>query len=148
MLNLLTVNTRANRLQARASTLAEVLIGMVVLALVVVSVLGILVQSSYLEQTDADQTEVLAIAQGLMETQVDTARTLEGYESLQTVALTPAFNPDFLYSQTITEMPLDMKRISVSVFYADPQNPSIADSSRAREGHALTLSVAVAEPTE
>ena len=46
-----------------ASTLAEVLIGMVVLTLVVLAVLGILIQSSYLEQNDTEQTEALALAQ-------------------------------------------------------------------------------------
>ena len=130
-----------------ASTLAEVLIGMVVLTLVVLAVLGILIQSSYLEQNDTEQTEVLALAQGLLETQVDEARVLESFRSLESVSMTPTSDPGYLYEQRISDMPMRMKKITVTVFYADPNNPSVPDSSRVHGGRALTLSVAVVEPT-
>ncbi|MCA9777519.1 MAG: hypothetical protein KC800_12405 [Candidatus Eremiobacteraeota bacterium] len=130
-----------------ASTLAEVLISMVVLTLVVLAVLGILIQSSYLEQNDAEQTEVLALAQGLLEAQLDEARVLEQFNALESVSMTPTVDPNYLYEQRVTDMPLRMKKISISVFYADPNNPSVPDASRERGGRALTLSVAVVEPT-
>ena len=131
----------------KASTLAEVLIGMAVLTLVVIAVLGILIQSSYLEQTDTEQTRVLAMAEGLVEARVDDARVLENFQNLQSISLTPCVDPDFLYKQVVTEMPLGLKKVSISVFYADPNNPTQPDTSRNRGGEALTLSVAIAEPT-
>ena len=134
-------------LNTSASTLAEVLISMVVLTLVVLAVLGILVQSSYLEQNDAEQTEVLALAQGLMEARVDDARVLEGFQDLESISLTPCANPDYLYEQVVADMPLSMKRITISIFFADPDDPSLPDASKSRGGQALTLSVVLAEPT-
>jgi type II secretory pathway pseudopilin PulG len=130
-----------------ASTLAEVLVAMVVLTIVVLAVLGILIQSSYLEQNDVKQTEILALAQGLLESRVDDARVLEGFQDLESIALTPCINPDYLYEQLVSDMPLGMKRISVTIFFADPNNPTQPDPSLSRGGHALTLSVAIAEPT-
>ena len=129
----------------RGSTLAEVMIGMVVLAFVVLAVMGILIQSSYLEQSDTQQTEILALAQGLLEVQIDQARVLEGFRTLESISTTPT--SDSSYQQQITQMPLHMKKISVSIFYADPTNPNVPNLDRVRGGRALTLSVAVVEPT-
>lgn len=131
----------------RASTLAEVLIGMVVLTLIVLAVLGILIQSSYLEQTDTEQTEVLALAEGLVETRVDEGRTLEGFQSLESIPLSPCSDPDYLFEQVVTDMPMGMKRVTISIFYAQENDPTLPDTTRVRDGHALTLSVALAEPT-
>jgi hypothetical protein len=138
---------RHHQSSLKASTLAEVLIGMAVLTLVVIAVLGILIQTSYLEQTDTEQTQVLALAEGLMEERVDETRVLETFRELESVSLTPCVNPDFLYEQVVTDMPLGMKKISISIFYADPNDPTQPDTSKSRGGHALTLSVAIAEPT-
>ncbi|MFA5505642.1 MAG: hypothetical protein WC314_14640 [Vulcanimicrobiota bacterium] len=131
----------------RGSTLAEVLIGMVVLTLVVLAVLGILIQSSYLEQNDSEQTEVLALAQGLLEARVDEARILENYQSLTSTGLTPCIDPAYLYEQGVKELPKGIKKVSVSIYHVDPNDPSVPDSSRAHGGRALTLSVSLAEPT-
>ena len=131
----------------RGSTLAEVMIGMVVLAFVVLAVMGILIQSSYLEQSDTPQTEILALAQGLLEVQLDQARVLEGFRTLESISTTPTSDSSYLYQQQITQMPLHMKKISVSIFYADPTNPNVPNLDRVRGGRALTLSVAVVEPT-
>lgn len=135
------------RIARKASTLAEVLIGMVVITLVVVAVMGILIQSSYLEQNDTEQTEVLALAEGLLEARVDEARVLENFQELSSISLTPCGDPDYLYDQTVTDMALGMKKITISVYYADPKDPTQPDPTRVHGGRAITLSVALAEPT-
>lgn len=135
------------RKSSQASTLAEVLIGMVVLTLVILAVLGILIQSSYLEQTDSEQTEVLALAQGLLEARVDEARVLENFHSLSSVSITPCEDPNYLYEQSVRDLPMGVKKITVSIFYANPNDPSVPDPNREHGGRALTLSVSLAEPT-
>jgi hypothetical protein len=61
--------------------------------------------------------------------------------------MTPTSDPGYLYEQLVSDMPMRMKKITVTVFYADPSNPSVPDSSRVHGGRALTLSVVVVEPT-
>lgn len=120
---------------------------MVCLTLVVVGVLGLLVQSAYLEQTDQEQTTVLALTQGLLEERVDEARVLEGYANLNSIPLSPTSEPGYLFEQTVRELGLGVKKITVSVYHADPADPATADESRPHGGKALTLSVSVGEPT-
>ena len=136
----------AKKRKLRASTIAEVLVGMVVLSMVVLAVLGILIQSSYLERTDGEQTEVLAITQGILEQRIDEARLKQGFQDLASLPLSPCVEPEFLYEQEVQELELGLKKLSVSVYYADRSNPGVPDSSRVRQGHALTLSVTLVEP--
>lgn len=135
-----------SKIDRAGSTLAEVLVGMLVLLLVMLAVLGVLIQSSHLERSDAEQTQVLALAQGLMEMRVDQARLLEGYDELESLPLQPTEDEKFLYRQEVSELPLGLKKLSISIYHADRNNPGSPDTKRVRDGHAITLSVSLAEP--
>ncbi|MFA7482239.1 MAG: hypothetical protein WC314_17160 [Vulcanimicrobiota bacterium] len=132
---------------SRASTLAEVLIGMVVLSIAVLALLGILIQSSYLDRADATSTEVLAIAEGLLEVSLAQVQDRDGFQGIAAISLTPADNPDYLYERRVSELTSGLKKLSISLYYADPGDPTLPDPQRGQDGHALTLSVTVTEPT-
>lgn len=142
--------TEVRRIQSghtRGLTIAEALVGMVVLALLLTAVLGTLIQASYLERTDEEQTEVLAVVQGLIESRIDEARTPTGFQNLQSHALAPTPDPGYLWEEELTELDLGLKKLTVSLYHADPNNPAVVDASRIRGGHAITLSVTLVEPT-
>ncbi len=131
----------------RSLTIAEALIGMVVLGLLLTAVLGTVIQASYLERTDEEQTEVLAVAQGRIEARIDEARTATGFANLQSQPLTPTPDPGYLWEEELTELDLGLKKLTVSLYHADPNDPTKVDASRIRSGHAITLSVTLVEPT-
>lgn len=120
---------------------------MVVLALLLTALLGTVIQVAYLERTDEEQTEVLAVVQGLIELRIDEARTPNGFDNLTSHSLAPTPDPGYLWEEEVSDLDLGLKKLTVSLYHADPNNPNIVDASRIRGGHAITLSVTLVEPT-
>lgn len=132
----------------RGSTLAEVIVGMLVLTVVILAVLGILIQSGKLDQVDTLQTEVLSITQGLIEERVDAGRSLKGFNGLSTTPLSTTSDPALLYKQEVSELSLGLKKVSITTYYADPAKPTKIDPSRPNGGQALALSIVLVKPVK
>ena len=134
---------RRNRFGA---TLSEVMIGLALFAMFSLAMLGLLIQSARLDSQEEINTQLTALAQRIVEEQIDKARHYEGYQSLADVALTPTSDPKFLYTQTVTDVAGGLKKVSVSLFYSKRDKPTVVDISRPRKGEAVSMAVIVGEP--
>ena len=130
----------------QGATLAEVMIGLLVFAIFTLAITATLIQAARLEQKEEENTHVTFVAQRLIEQRVDEARTPTGYANLANVPVSPAPEAGFLYQQEVVELTPGLKKITVSLFYVDRENPAVVDAGRPRGGEALTLGVTVGEP--
>lgn len=130
----------------RGATLSEVMIGMALFAMFSLAILGLIIQSAKLDAQEEENTQLAAVAQQLLELEVDKARTFEGYAQLTEVTLAPTSDPQFLYRETVREVTPGLKKITVTLFHARQSDPETVDTARPRQGEALTLSVIVGEP--
>ena len=128
------------------ATLSEVMIGMALFAVFSLAVLGLVVQTAKLDAQEEENTQLTAVAQQVVELEVDKARLYDGYQALKDVALTPTTDPHFLYQETVSEVTPGLKKITVTLYHAKESDPTKVDTKRARKGEALTLSVVVGEP--
>lgn len=130
--------------EQRGATLAEVMIGLLVFSLLVLSILATLTQAARLESREEENTAISVLTQQIMEIRVDQARSFEGYRDLAAVPLSPTGDPDFLYQQEVVETTPGLKKLTVALYHADG---NVIDTSRANGGRALTLSVVLGEPS-
>lgn len=122
------------------------MIGLALFAMFALAITGLLIQAARLDAQEEVNTQVTAVAQQLLEEQIDKAREYDGYDNLQNVVLGPTSDSQFLYSQKTTELAPGLKKVQVSLFFADPEDPTSVDTSRPRHGESLTLSVVLGEP--
>lgn len=135
-----------NTSERRGAALSEVMIGLALFAMFSLAVMGVLIQSARLDAQEQENTQLTALAQRLVEERIDTAREYQGYHSLSGVSVSPTSDPHFLYTADIIDVSEGLKKLTVTIYHADPDNPTVVDSSRARGGESITLSVVVGEP--
>lgn len=128
------------------ATLAEVLIGLALFIVFSLAILAVLIQSAKLDRREAENTAISALGQMLLEERINRARTMEGYQALAGVGLSPTGDPDFLYDAEVVDVSDGLKKVTVTVYFADPDSPGVRDATRPRSGQALTLSVILGEP--
>lgn len=124
------------------------MVGLALFAVASLAILGLIIQSAKLDVKEEENTQISAVAQQLMELEVDKARDHEGYDSLANVLLTPTSDPDYLYEETVTDVSDGLKKVTVTLYYADPNNPNTADITRPKAGECFTLSTIIGEPTQ
>lgn len=142
---------------SQGTTLAEVIVGLGLFSLLTLAVVGMLVQTAYLDTRDTQLTETTLLADSLMEQRVSAAREFEHYQGLLS---TPAgefwlldsgradgLDARYIYRVDVVEPIPAMKKITVSIYHRDPDFPApTANTSKGRRGHAMTVGTALAEP--
>lgn len=142
----------------KGTTLAEVIVGLGLFSLLTLAVVGMLVQTAYLESRDTQLTETTMLADSLMERRLSAAREYQNYDAL---ASTPAnsfwlldagrsdgLEARYIYRVDVVEPIPAMKKLSVSVYHRNGAVPgAAADLNKGRNGHALTVGTLIAEPT-
>ncbi len=134
---------KRGKTKRQAATLAEVMIGLTVFSLFALAILGTLIQAARLEQNEAEHTRITLLAQALLERNIDRSRGYQGFHSLANIALTASDQIGYLYARRVSDLSAGLKKITVSVYRADPADPSQLASAQPK---ALTLSVTVGEP--
>lgn len=122
------------------------MIGLALFAMFSLAILGLIIQSAKLDAQEEENTQLSAVAQQVLEREVDRARTYKGYLDLEDITLQPTSDPQFLYSETVREVTPGLKKISVTLYHTRKNDPHTVDNTRPRGGEALTLSVIVGEP--
>lgn len=122
------------------------MIGLALFAMFSLAILGLIIQSAKLDAQEEENTQLSAVAQQVLESEVDRGRTIKGYSELTDVALKPTTDSRFLYRETVREVTPGLKKITVTLYHANPTDPDAIDATRPRQGEALTLSVIVGEP--
>jgi len=117
------------------ATLAEVIVGLLVFSLFALAVLGMLGMAANLNRRGAEVNQLNQLSQGLMEEAVLAARSQAGYQELKSLSLRPCVDPRYLYALEVEEQTqageaLGLKKISVLLYYSDPENPAIVDKRR------------------
>lgn len=141
----------------RGATLGEVIVGLGLFSLLTLAVVGVLVQTAYLDTRDTEITETTSLADSLMERRVSAARVYESYDALQSTPAGDYWTLDagradgldgrYIYRVEVTETVPAMKKISVSVYHRDPQaTPPAPDTRKPRDGRAVTVGTVVVEP--
>lgn len=128
------------------ATLAEVLIGLALFIVFSLAILAVLIQSAKLDRREEENTAISALGQMLLEERINQARTMQGYQSLANAGLSPSGDPGFLYDAEVVDVSDGLKKVTVTVYFADPDSPGVRDARRPRNGQALTLSVILGEP--
>ena len=141
----------------QAATLAEVIIGLALFAMLSLAVTGTLIQTARLDTKDTTLTESTILADALMESRVSDARNYELYSDLLSTpedeywALEPD-RPDnlqtrYIYRVEVSELNSALKRVIVSVYYSDPAFPTpTPDLDQGQQGVAITVGTLIAEP--
>lgn len=119
----------------KGATLAEVIVGLLVFTLFALAVLAMLGTSANLNQRGTEMNQINHLSQGLMEEAVMAARSQTGYQKLQSLGLRPCADARFLYALEVEEQTqgpevLGLKKVSVLIYFADPENPAIPDKRR------------------
>jgi Tfp pilus assembly protein PilV len=135
----------------RGSTLAEVIVGLLVFSLFALAILGMLARAAELSQRDAEINQVNQLCTGLLEQTLIVAREAQGYQDLASSPLRAAPDPRYLYAVDVREWTqgheaLNLKKVQVLLYYADPGDPDQPDPRRARGGLALCLGTDVQAP--
>ena len=123
------------------------MVGLALFAVASLAILGLVIQSAKLDVKEEENTQITALAQQLLEREVDRARTFEGFDELDNVTLSPTDDPAYLYEETVTEVSRGLKKVTITLYFADPANPTSPDPSRPRGGECFTLSTILGEPT-
>lgn len=116
--------------------MAEIVVGLLVFSVFALAVLAMLGSSANLNQRGTELNQINQLSQGLMEQAVMAARSQAGYQQLQSLGLRPCpADPRFLYALEVDEQTqgtevLGLKKVSVLLYFADPENPAIPDQRR------------------
>src|SRR5688572_3496722 len=120
------------RHMTKGATLAEIVVGLLVFSLFALAVLAMLGSSAHLNQRGTELNQIHQLSQGIMEEAVMAARSQDGYQQLQSLGLRPCADARFLYALEVEEQTqgtevLGLKKLSVLLYFADPENPAIPD---------------------
>ncbi len=139
------------------ATLAEVIIGLALFAMLSLAVTGTLIQTARLDTKDVTLTESTILADTLMERRVSDAREYERYRDLLGTPdgdywTLESDRPDnlqtrYIYRVEVSELNPAMKRVMVSVSHRDSAFPiPTPDLSQGQNGVAITVGTMIAEP--
>lgn len=151
------VRSHTQKSRPRGTTLAEVIVGLGLFSLLTLAVVGMLVQTAYLDTRDTQLTETTLLADSLMEHRVSAARQFENYEALLSTppgefwlldsGRADGLDARYIYRVDVVEPIPAMKKITVSIYHRDPAFPApTTDANKGRHGHTMSVGTAIAEP--
>lgn len=131
----------------RASTLAEVALGVAIFSLFVLGLIGVLGRSVHLSRRGREIEQAHQLTQSYLERLISQAREPEGYLRLASIGLSQSYNPDYLYSVDISEVQPGLRRLCVRLYHHDPHGTPLAvDTRRVHQGLAICLGTVVNQP--
>lgn len=131
----------------RGSTLAEVIVGILVFSLFALALLGVMGQSVQLNRRGKELQQVHSLTEGYLEELIMLGRTPVGYAALASQALRPCPDADYVYATEVSELNPGLKKVCVMVYHHDSYGSAAAiDPRRPNGGLALCLSSLLEQP--